>query len=94
MIKSFEELGEVLADFEVRLSVLENSQHFHEPKEVLLEPQEIIHRHINYNSDVSKKQWQRIDAISGELTYLRNKEVETLNELNALKSKKKKSKYD
>ncbi|KKM27105.1 hypothetical protein LCGC14_1578000 [marine sediment metagenome] len=33
MIKSWEELGEILAEFENRLSYLENSQHFHYPED-------------------------------------------------------------
>lgn len=32
MIKSFEELGEVLAEWENRVSTLENSGHSHEPE--------------------------------------------------------------
>jgi len=39
---------------------------------------EVIHRHINYQSDVSKKQWHRIDAISGEVKYLHQKITELL----------------
>lgn len=48
---------------------------YHEPRREappLLE-QEIIHRHIHYDSDVSKKQWGRIDAISGQLNFLQTK---------------------
>ena len=51
------------------------------------EVEEVIHRHINYNSDVSKKQWHRIDAISGEVKYLRQKHDEMMVALEKLDKK-------
>lgn len=57
MIKSWEELGEVLAEFENRIGTLENSQTTNPTEKQ--ESSEVIHRH--FHSDLSKKQWDGIE---------------------------------
>ena len=37
------------------------------------EPQEVIHRHINYHSDLSKEQWDRIEQAIRHISYLDKK---------------------
>ena len=91
MIKTFEELGDILAEFENRLSLIENSMPNVQTttKDVQPEPVETVVRHINYSSDVSIKQWKRIDAISGQLNYLTKKHAELMTELDKLNKKPK-----
>ena len=64
-IKDPRKLSDILTTKE-RLAILEY-------KIETLEPQEIIHRHISYKSDVSKEQWYRIDSIISDLKDLRKK---------------------
>ena len=71
MIKSFEELGEVLAEFENRISYLEMSANSSLEQQAP-QPQEIIHRH----SDMSKQEFARLLALEGEVKYLRAKLTE------------------
>lgn len=72
MITNWQELGEVLAEFNNRLSYLENSQNVGEP-----EPTEVIHKHINFTSSLDKKQWDEIQQAILDFTNLRKK----INEL-------------
>jgi len=47
LIKMYPGLGEVLADFENRISTLENSQNiYREPTKPEPEPQEVVHRYV------------------------------------------------
>ncbi len=58
MIKSFEELGDVLAEFENRIKTLENSMPFYE---VEPEPKEVKVEHHHYNHSLSKKEWDDME---------------------------------
>lgn len=74
MITSFEELGEVLAEFENRLSYLENSQtSLREPK--VAEPQQV--EHIVRHSDMSKQDFDELRRLKREVEYLKGKKKET-----------------
>jgi len=66
MITNWQELGEILAECENRLSTLENSQNVVEQ-----EPTEVIHRH--FHSDLSKEQWDRIEQSIRDSADLRKK---------------------
>lgn len=72
MIKTWESLGETLADFETRLSYLENSQRQPMPESQVEEheeqPKEIIHRHINYSSILKPMEVKKIIT-----DYLKNR---------------------
>ncbi len=70
MITNWEELGEILAEFENRLSSLENSQHFHEPEEY----SEI--ETLTPEPEFVKRQWDIVNQLRGEMRFLSSKIIE------------------
>ena len=80
MIHSFEELGEVLAEFENRISFLENSQHFHEPKE-----EHSISEICTPESEWSKNQRDTMNQLKAEVVHWRKQHSEVLLEIDKLR---------
>jgi len=82
LVMKIEEIQDVLAEFENRIRYLEMSAPYKREEE----PTEVVHRHINYHSNISKKQWDRIEQAIRKASWLEKGLIE--------KETKKKSKWD
>ncbi len=87
-VVNHEELKRYWADYNFRQDKMRRGMFndLREEREAapLSEPQEVIHRHINYHSDISKKQWDRVE----QALFLVNHLDKKVKELFKKKSKK------
>ncbi len=83
MITTFQELGDILAEFENRISAIENALPNVHPgiKDVQTEPQWVA------------SQWDKVQQLHSEVQDWRQKHAEMMTELDKL-NRKKKSKFD
>jgi len=78
LIREYPELGEALAEFENRVSYLENSLPVHR------EEQQIpVYQDIQWTS----RQWDKVQQLEAELLWRRKRDAETSKEIDKFKAK-------
>jgi len=77
MINTWEELGEILAEFENRLSLLENSMPYRLLKSEEEQKPQLV-EHIVRHSDISRQDYASLRNLEGQVKYLQTKFDELL----------------